>query len=151
MRHETTLRTGTKQGRRHQPTQRQLEALRPTQFRPGETGNAGGRPKKTPITDALRELLDQEYSGKERRFKGLTNARVLALAMYEQAIAGGVSGVSAAKEITDRIQGRAPQSVTMGGPDGGAIPFMSLSREDNERRIAELLAIAGGPDRDSTS
>jgi hypothetical protein len=33
-----------------------------------------------------------------------------------------------------------------GGPDGGGIPFVSLSREDNERRIMELMVKAGAVD-----
>lgn len=31
-----------------------------------------------------------------------------------------------------------------GGPDGGAIPFTNLTREENEKRIKELLAKGGG-------
>jgi hypothetical protein len=118
------------------------------QWQKGESGNPTGRPRKSPVSDALRELIDQEYSGREKRFRGLTNCQVLATRLFEQAIAGDLG---AAKEVADRIQGKAPQSVTMGGPEGGAIAFMSLSREENEKRIMELLARAGGPDRESVN
>ena len=145
-RHSRRLLTGGKTGVKNERTNATLSPkMIASQFKPGESGNPSGRPRKSPVSDALRELLDQEYTGRERRFKGMTNGCVLATRLFEMAIAGDLG---AAKEVADRIQGRAPQSVTMGGPDGGAIPFLNLSREDNERRIAELLARAGGPDRD---
>lgn len=136
----TTLRTGTKQGSRHQPTQRQLEALKPTQFQPGQTGNAGGRPKKTPITDELRRLLDEPYSGSEKRFEGLSNVCVLALRLYEIALSGDLKAM---QEIADRVEGKVVQRQEFAGPDGGAIPWLSMSREENEQRLAVLLAKAG--------
>jgi Family of unknown function (DUF5681) len=135
----SSLRAGSKQGRR-EPTQRQLEALKPTQFQPGQSGNAGGRPKKTPITDALRQLIEEEYSGKQKRFKGLSNVRVIALRMFELAIAGDLRAM---QEIADRVEGKVAQRQELAGPDGGAIPWMNLSREENERRLAVLLARAG--------
>jgi len=121
--------------------------MQAAQFQPGESGNPGGRPKKTPITDELRQLLDEEYLGTEKRFQGMSNARVLAMRMYELAIGGDLS---TAKEIADRCEGRVVQRQEFGGPGGGAIPFVSLNREENERRIAELMAKGGGPDRDNT-
>jgi hypothetical protein len=80
----------------------------------------------------------------EERFKGLSNAHVLAVKLFEMADAGDLKAL---QEITNRLEGMAPQSLTMGGPNGGAIPFAYMSREENEKRIAELLALAGGPDR----
>jgi hypothetical protein len=142
-----SLRTGIKQGRRNEPTQRQLEALKPTQFQPGQSGNAGGRPKIKPISDALRQLLDEAYSGREKRFQGLSNLRVMALRMFELAIAGDLRAM---QEIADRVEGKIAQRQELCGPDGGAIPWLYTSREDNERRITELLALAGGTDRDGT-
>jgi hypothetical protein len=135
-----SLRTGIKQGRRNEPTQRQLEALKPTQFQPGQTGNAGGRPKKTPITDELRRLLDETYSGREKRFHGLSNVCVLALRLYEIALSGDLKAM---QEIADRVEGKVVQRQEFAGPDGGAIPWLSMSREENEQRLAVLLAKAG--------
>lgn len=111
-------------------------------WKPGESGNPGGKPQKTPITDAMRELLRQPYTGKEAKYKGKTNAEVMALRQFELAIESG--DLSAQKEIADRVEGKVPQRQEHGGPDGGAIPFMNLSREENERRLAELTAKASG-------
>jgi hypothetical protein len=111
-----------------------------SQWKPGESGNPSGRPKTKPISDALRELLAEEYAGNEERFKGLSNAHVLAVKLFEMADAGDLKAL---QEITNRLEGMAPQSLTMGGPNGGAIPWLSLSRDENERRLTELLAKAG--------
>lgn len=117
-----------------------------SQWKPGESGNPSGRPKTKPITDALRELMAEEYTGKEERFRGLTNAQVLALRLFEMAEGGDLKAL---EELATRLEGRAPQAVTMAGENGGPIAFTTLSREDNEKRIAELLALAGGTDHDN--
>jgi hypothetical protein len=130
-------RSGQKTSQRNTTITPEMEA---SKWQPGQSGNPGGRPKKTPITDELRRLLDEEYAGRERRFKGLSNARVLALVMYEEAIAGSLP---AAKEIAERCEGKVPQRQELGGPDGGAIPWLNLSREENERRLTVLMAKAG--------
>jgi hypothetical protein len=114
--------------------------MQAAQWKPGESGNAGGRPKKTPITDALRALIEEPYGGNQKRFKGLTNARVLAITMYEQAIAGDLG---AAKEIADRVQGKVAIRQELSGPDGSAIPWTSYAdRSANEQRILELELLA---------
>jgi hypothetical protein len=129
-----------------QPNRTITSEMQAAQWRPGQSGNVGGRPKTKPITDALRELMAEEYTGKEERFKGLTNAQVLALRLFEMAEGGDLKAL---EELATRLEGRAPQAVTMAGENGGPIAFMTLSREDNEKRIAELLALAGGSDRDN--
>jgi hypothetical protein len=43
-----------------------------------------------------------------------------------------------------RIEGTPAKSITLGGEGGGAIPFVNVSPAENDRRIAELLAKAGG-------
>jgi hypothetical protein len=113
-----------------------------TQFKPGVSANPGGRPKKTPITDAMRAYLLLPYDGKEKKYKGMTNADVLAIRQFELAVEDGDMG--AAKEIADRVEGKVPQRQEFGGPEGGAIPFVNVSPAENERRIMELMAKAGG-------
>lgn len=113
---------------------RKLANLKP--FQPGQSGNPGGRPKKL-ISDAYRLVLEQQATyGKQ---KG-TGAELLAAKMWRQAMSGKIQ---AATEITDRVEGKAMQAVQMSGPGGGAIPLTSMSPEENERRIAELLAKGG--------
>jgi hypothetical protein len=113
-----------------------------TIWKPGVSPNPGGRPKKTPITDELRALLSELHPN-QKKYPGKTWARVLAERMIEAAEAGDLS---TQKEITDRVEGKPAQAVTLGGEGGGAIPFVNVSPAENEKRIAELLAMAGGSD-----
>jgi hypothetical protein len=93
-----------------QPNRTITPAMAAAQWRPGQSGNVGGRPKTKPITDALRELMAEEYTGKEERFRGLTNAQVLALRLFEMAEGGDLKAL---EELATRLEGRAPQAVTM--------------------------------------
>src|SRR5438067_10144019 len=58
------------------------EAGRATRFKKSRSGNPGGRPKRKPISDALREELARCPYG------DATNAQQLAHTMVERAIAG---------------------------------------------------------------
>lgn len=120
-----------------------------TVWKPGQSGNPGGRPSMKPITDALRTHGNAPYSGKEARYRGFTNAQVLAIKQYDDAIESG--NTRAAIEIMDRVEGKTVQVQQHQGPSGGAINFTNLSLEDNEKRIAELEALARGEDIDESS
>jgi hypothetical protein len=117
-----------------------------TEFQPGVSGNPGGRPKKTPITDEFRILLQQLHPD-QKKYKGKTYAQVLAEAQFKLAI--DLGDMSAAKEIADRVEGKVPQKSEVAGPDGSAIPFVNVSPEENERKIAEILSKAGTKDGNS--
>ena len=67
------------------------------QWKPGQSGNPGGRPKWKPISDELRRFAEQE---------GIVKG--VALAMYAKAEKGDVS---AANFIADRIEGKVAQSI----------------------------------------
>lgn len=112
-----------------------------TQFKPGVSGNAGGRPKKTPITDELRALL-AELHPNQKKYPGKTRARVLAEKEYAQAEAGDFQSQ---REVTDRVEGKATQPVTLGG-DGTGVPIeiATMTPEEKRRRVAEILAKASG-------
>lgn len=110
-----------------------------TQWKPGVSANPGGRPKKTPITDELRALLDELHPN-QKKYPGKTRARVIAEQQLEQAETGDLS---TQREIADRVEGKPAQALTLGGEGGGAIPFVNVSPAENERRVAELLAKAG--------
>jgi hypothetical protein len=141
MPHKTSLRTGTKQVRRHEPTQRQLDALRPTQFKPGQSGCPGGRPKLKPITDELRRLLHEPYKGSERRFRGMTNLRALAERTFELAFAGSLAAIIL---IADRVEGKVAQRQEWSGPDGDPILWGGYAtRAEAEERLDFLISKAG--------
>jgi Family of unknown function (DUF5681) len=119
------------------PKRGNSDKIKPYQFKPGQSGNPGGRPKR-PLSDAYRDLMDKIVPGdKEKR----TFAELIALAVAKEAIKGKTQ---AAIEIADRVEGKSMQGVQVSGPSGGAI-LESLTPEQNERRIAELLAKGGWP------
>ncbi len=83
-------------------------------FRPGQSGNPGGRSKlEKPWTDALKAELAKispDDTGKRSR-----KMAQMAAAAVKAALAGDVRAM---KEIGDRVEGRAPESmVHSGDPD----------------------------------
>jgi hypothetical protein len=91
-----------------EPHPNSLANLKP--FQPGQSGNPSGRPKKKPVTEALERLLNSEE-----------NAEEIAKALLDVVKARGKGTVSAAKEITDRVEGRVSDKVEHSGADGGPI------------------------------
>jgi Family of unknown function (DUF5681) len=80
-----------------------IENLKP--WAKGVSGNPGGRPKRLPLSDALRELLDQTCPDDDA---GRTYAQVIAETLLRAACRGDIR---AAREIADRTEGRPPQGV----------------------------------------
>jgi hypothetical protein len=79
-----------------------------TQFRKGQSGNAGGRPKSRLLSEALRNRLAQTVDDDPT---GRTFAEAIAQNLVRIACSPGPSAVSAASEISDRIEGRSRQSI----------------------------------------
>ena len=98
-----------------------------TQFKVGNPGGPG-RPKKTALTDAYRELLETKHPTDE---KGRTWAEVIAEAQAKQAVSGKTP---AASEIADRAEGKPVQSIEVTG------------MEDLAERIAKARKAIGGDD-----
>ena len=104
--------------------------LRP--FPKGVSGNPGGRPKFAEISDAYRRLLTERAVGlRQRRPK--TTAEAVVLAVLRKAARGDVA---AAREATDRTEGRVPQAHEISGPGGES----SLVGEALRQRVDELIA-----------
>jgi len=101
---------------------------KPTQFKPGQSGNAGGRPTKTPLTDELLELL------KVADPRGVTLARRIATIICKKAEKGDSRFVNL---IFDRIEGPAVQLHKIGGDDDA--PPVKLSVTDAHERLAQVI------------
>jgi predicted acylesterase/phospholipase RssA len=84
---------------------KRLANLRP--FQPGQSGNPKGRPKSITLSEAYRKMLAAvDETDPEKR----THAEVLAEQMYAKAKTGDVSAL---KEIADRVEGKARQTVAL--------------------------------------
>lgn len=106
-----------------------LKNLRPP-WKKGESGHPEGRPKR-PISDAYAALALEIFPGdKQKR----TFARLVAEAQFKQAIKGKTD---AAREIADRLEGKAPQEIT--GKDGSPIP---VTVEGIDEALMKLLEAA---------
>jgi hypothetical protein len=82
---------------------RSLANLKPA-WPKGISGNPSGRPRK-PITDAYADIAEQKYPGDP---KGRTYAQLAAEGQFNAAIKGKTD---AAREIADRLEGKAVQAV----------------------------------------
>jgi hypothetical protein len=85
-------------------TEKQLANLRP--FKPGQSGNPNGRPRKALLSDALRRQLAIALPGMSER----TQAEAIAAALIREAIDGNVQ---AAREIGDRTEGKPAQAIAL--------------------------------------
>ena len=94
-------------------------------WKPGESGNMSGRPKRKPLTDAYAALLDKPIpSDMARQLKldeSTTYAQVIAMSLVREAVKGKVN---AAAEVADRVEGKITQPIS--GPDGGPIGIKTV-------------------------
>jgi hypothetical protein len=110
-----------------------VENLKP--WKPGQSGNPGGRLKKLPITDTIREALAKDMGA------GKTAADIIVEVLLAAAKKGDITAI---REIADRAEGKPVQVSQLQGPGGGPIPIDHLTQEEKHKRIAELMAKANG-------
>ena len=73
----------------------------------GVSGNPGGRPIRTPLTEVLIQMLQSPCADdSEQR----TYAEVIAEMLLKRACKGGIRAV---REIADRVEGRPSQSLSL--------------------------------------
>ncbi len=128
------------------------ENLRPYQWKKGQPSpNPGGRPKKAHISDAYAHYvgtkLPDDIRSKLKLPQGATWADAIALGQIRSALKGNSV---AAKEITDRVEGRVPlpmQVETPGNTEfrvivqyiGGRQEPKNDSQEQTDRQIPTAL------------
>jgi Family of unknown function (DUF5681) len=104
------------------------QAMEANKWKPGQSGNPTGRPRKTPVSDAyakhVGKRLPDEIRLRLRLPKGATWADAMALGQLRSAVKGKTD---AAREIADRVDGKAMQLVELSGPDGGPIVVDDLA------------------------
>jgi hypothetical protein len=108
--------------------------LRPP-WKPGESGNPGGRPKKKPLTDAYAAILGKpvpaEVAEKLKVDTSTTYAEIIAMALAREAVKGNVR---AAGELADRVEGK------IGAPGDSPENPLHLKVEDVRDELAAALS-----------
>jgi hypothetical protein len=104
--------------------------LAPHQFKPGESGNPGGRPKKLPITDYICEQLEKPIPAAMKDklppiFTAVygdnaTFGQMLAFKLLAEAAQGDVRAMNT---VLDRVEGKVKPSVGLSGVNDGAVVF----------------------------
>lgn len=74
--------------------------LDPYKFRPGQSGNPSGRPKKKPVTEMYERILNDPEN-----LAAIEKATVKAL------LKGNMAMVLQLKEMTDRVEGKVTQPI----------------------------------------
>ena len=114
-------------------------------FPRGVSGNPGGRPKKLPITDRLREIcetpLPEDRCRKEGLKPGSTWGELIALRMFEAAAEGNVR---AATEIREAIEGKAGQRLETSGTEKREVEIhVVYDQEKRDRSVRETEQVDG--------
>lgn len=98
------------------------DAAKPYQFKPGQSGNPGGRPKRKPLTEAYERILSNP-----------AEANAIAKAMIRLARKGNVR---AAQELADRTEGKAIQAMDISGDM--SVDMEIIKRlEEGRKRLSE--------------
>lgn len=126
--------------------------LKEHQFKPGQSGNPTGRPKATILSSAYRNVLQRQAPADLTRavapnYEGdATFAELIAEASIRGAIKAAVKGdPRAAKELADRTEGKARQTVEIARPDPTGVTRLSdaeleaILLEDDETEESEAV------------
>jgi hypothetical protein len=109
-------------------------------WKPGQTGNPGGRRKPTPLLDALTKRVTKEL-GTGANAQTVADGIAARLVQIATASKSEQRALDAITLIFERVEGKPMQRVENTGADGGPMLFETpASRAEAEARIAELFA-----------
>lgn len=91
----------------HRIDERSLENLRPP-WKPGESGNPGGRPKREPLDAQLRAALEAVEAGGKPLAGGKRVRDAIADVVLERALEGDIRFI---RELFDRAYGLPKQTI----------------------------------------
>ncbi len=81
-----------------------------SQWKPGTSGNPKGRPRSKTASEEIRARLSEiNESDPERR----TYGRIMAVKLVDAACSGDARAVQAVREVIDRTEGKARQTITL--------------------------------------
>lgn len=95
---------------------------------PGQSGNPSGRPKKSWLTEATEEMLEEKLSDPEQRERWKN-------AQWEKMIKSGVVGAMFMEKAWERTEGKVAQPVRVSGDL--TVSFADEIRKARERAESE--------------
>lgn len=98
------------------------ERLKPYQFKPGQSGNPNGRPKKDAAQDIARRIFEN-------------NPEAVYTALGKALLKGNAY---AFKELAERAYGKLTEKRELTGANGGPVEFKEANESDINERIAQL-------------
>ena len=106
-------------------------------WKPGQSGNPGGKTPFTAITDALKHELMQIMPGADGKTVGQVLAKRLLLIAVETRTQIAIKAIEI---ILERTEGKVVQRQEISGPQGAPMQFESLgSRQEVEVQIVAIL------------
>lgn len=98
---------------------RNLEKGRVTRFRPGTSGNPGGRPRIKPVTEASERTVLLPVPEEDRKKLGLPKGATWADAVAHGQIRAAAKGSApSATYVRETVEGKMPQTVTLDDEEG---------------------------------
>jgi hypothetical protein len=113
-----------------------------TRWKPGQSGNPSGGPKKKLLTEAIERLLPKEVGPealRSLRLPGVRKGSKLTwadVAAYGLLFAAARGRAEASREIADRVEGKVPQAIS------GSLAVFQLRELFEQMNVAELEAYA---------
>lgn len=118
-----------------------IENLKP--WKPGESGNLSGRPRRRPISDRYAELAEVLLPEKDRikhsLWKGATYGAALVLSVFKAALNGRTDAV---REIREAIEGKAPQRIDAGPGNQEITLHVVYDQGKDDRSVRETEQIS---------
>jgi hypothetical protein len=112
---------------------RNTSGLRPP-WKPGESGNLSGRPRRQPVTQEYLKALDDLVTPTLRAQLlrhgiALSKNATMAEAVGKGRVLQAITDTQAAKEVREAVEGKAPQRMELTGPCGEP---MQIEDVDND-------------------
>jgi hypothetical protein len=115
-------------------------------FKPGQSGNPGGRMRR-PLSNAYKALLESKLPEPERialrLAKGATWSDAIALALARQSLTKGGVSVAAATELRTAVEGRSP--VIQFALSGEQAPHIVVTYDLPSHDVLEAAVAADKP------